>query len=300
MLFALWRSFRRCRDRCSRRWRSRVCGHRSRAASRATNSRRRRGKPDETRPGGDASSRDRARSRRRRCDRNRLRRRTRAAARAAAATTPLLDRIGEVRRALATDIGIVLPGVRLRDDLTRDADSYAIRVRDAIAVVGSLRARTARLPSPTKALADVGGEAVREPVYGLPARGSSRRARERRTARGSARLRSDFDSRLAPRRGRAPVRSRAFRTPRVATLLEHLARDSAGAREGDRRRQAFPSRWCTAPSSLLLREGVWPRDPLVALEAMIDAARRANRASCRSRAPAIVRGDRACVAAMKR
>ncbi len=42
----------------------------------------------------------------------------------------LLDQVGEVRRALAVEIGVVLPGVRLRDDLERDPDTCAIRVRD--------------------------------------------------------------------------------------------------------------------------------------------------------------------------
>lgn len=50
----------------------------------------------------------------------------------------LLDRVGEVRRALATEIGVVLPGVRLRDDLERDPASYAIRVRDRIVSEGQL------------------------------------------------------------------------------------------------------------------------------------------------------------------
>ena len=50
----------------------------------------------------------------------------------------LLDRVGEVRRALAAEIGVVLPGVRLRDDMARDPDSYAIRVRDELAGEGTL------------------------------------------------------------------------------------------------------------------------------------------------------------------
>jgi flagellar biosynthesis protein FlhA len=43
----------------------------------------------------------------------------------------LLDRIGEVRRAVAGDVGLVLPGVRLRDDPSRDPATYAIRPRHA-------------------------------------------------------------------------------------------------------------------------------------------------------------------------
>src|SRR5581483_4547364 len=51
----------------------------------------------------------------------------------------LLDRIGEVRRALAADIGVVLPGVRLRDDLAREPGTYGIRVRDRLVAQGTLR-----------------------------------------------------------------------------------------------------------------------------------------------------------------
>ena len=51
----------------------------------------------------------------------------------------LLDRIGEVRRALAADIGVVLPGVRLRDDLARDPQSDArARARPVFAGTGRL------------------------------------------------------------------------------------------------------------------------------------------------------------------
>ena len=48
----------------------------------------------------------------------------------------LLDRIADVRRALAAEIGLVIPGVRLRDDGVRDPRTYAIRVRDRIAGEG--------------------------------------------------------------------------------------------------------------------------------------------------------------------
>lgn len=81
----------------------------------------------------------------------------------------LLDRIGEVRRALAGDIGIVLPGVRLRDDLTRDPATYAIRVRDGIAGEGRLRLDRVLAVADEAVLRGLGGEAVREPVYGMPA-----------------------------------------------------------------------------------------------------------------------------------
>ena len=82
----------------------------------------------------------------------------------------LLDRIGEVRRALAIEIGIAIPGVRLRDDLTREKDTYAIRVHDAVAAVGRLQLGRLLAVGNDDLLASVAGDAVREPVYGLTAR----------------------------------------------------------------------------------------------------------------------------------
>lgn len=81
----------------------------------------------------------------------------------------LLDRIGEVRRAIAADLGIVMPGVRLRDDLTRDAQSYAIRVRDTVVVEGRLHLERVLAVADDAILSRLVGERVREPVYGLPA-----------------------------------------------------------------------------------------------------------------------------------
>ncbi|MBV8375348.1 MAG: FHIPEP family type III secretion protein, partial [Candidatus Eremiobacteraeota bacterium] len=82
---------------------------------------------------------------------------------------PLLDRIGEVRRALAADLGIVLPGVRLRDDLTRDPRSYAIRVRDRLVAEGRLELERRLAVAEESILLQLTHAVETEPVYGLPA-----------------------------------------------------------------------------------------------------------------------------------
>ena len=97
----------------------------------------------------------------------------------------LLDRIGEVRRALAGDIGIVLPGVRLRDDLSRDAATYAIRVRDSVAGEGRLRLECVLAVADEAILGLLGGERVREPVYGMPATWLPPERRDAATAAGA-------------------------------------------------------------------------------------------------------------------
>ena len=183
----------------------------------------------------------------------------------------LLDRIGEVRRALAADIGIVLPGVRLRDDLARDPRTYGIRVRDRF--VGAGRLDLERL----LAVAD---EAV------LARSRRADRARTRlRVARGVDRAGSARSARPTPARWFS-IRSRCLdRTwPRSRARMPP---SSSGVKSCTRCSNTFVPpcrRWskrsaatrCRSASlhrafALLLREGAWPRDPIAVLEAMLEA-----------------------------
>jgi flagellar biosynthesis protein FlhA len=97
----------------------------------------------------------------------------------------LLDRIGEVRRALAGEIGLVLPGVRLRDDLARDPPSYAIRVRDRVVAQGRLDLARAMAVADVEILARLGLHVDAEPVYGLPASWIDPNDRERVASAGA-------------------------------------------------------------------------------------------------------------------
>ena len=119
----------------------------------------------------DAPSRARARPGRRRRALDRNRRGPRALL-APPLADALLDRIGDVRRALAADIGIVLPGVRLRDDLSRDPRTYGIRVRDRFAGDGRLDLERLLAVADEAVLARFSAQIEREPVYQLPRRGS--------------------------------------------------------------------------------------------------------------------------------
>ncbi len=128
----------------------------------------------------------------------------------------LLDRIGDVRRALAAETGIVIPGVRLRDDPLRDPRTYALRVRDRVVVQGIVRLDLLLAVAAPEVLAAIGGEATTEPVYGLQARWiRARRARARAAAR-RADVRRDLHHRFASGRGRARARGGAVRPPGAA------------------------------------------------------------------------------------
>ncbi|MFN2449145.1 MAG: flagellar biosynthesis protein FlhA [Candidatus Baltobacteraceae bacterium] len=183
----------------------------------------------------------------------------------------LLDRVGEVRRALPSELGIVLPGVRLRDDLARDPDTYAIRVRDEPAGEGRLRLDRMLAVAEEADLARIEGEAAREPVYGLSAKWIVPEAREAALQQGA--LVFDAISIIGSHLAEA-ARSNAAQLlgrQELQTLLEHL-RASVPSVVKEIGTEALPLATVQKALGLLLRERVWPRDPVAVLEALIDAA----------------------------
>ncbi len=189
----------------------------------------------------------------------------------------LLDRIGEVRRALASEIGIVLPGVRLRDDLSREPDSYAVRVRDEVAGQGTLRLSALMAVANESVLDQFAGERIREPVYGLPAQWIAPEQREDAMTRGALVFDpvSIVGSHLAEiaRTHAAELLGRQ----ELQTLLEHL-RATVPTLLKDIGSDQLPVSTLHKAYVMLLRERVWPRDPLATLEAMTDAAQTSREA----------------------
>ena len=183
----------------------------------------------------------------------------------------LLDRIGEVRRALASEIGIVLPGVRLRDDLTREPATYAIRVRDALAGEGRLRLDALLAVADESVLALLAGERTREPVYGMPAVWIAPAEREAAVEAGALVFDpiSIVGSHLAEA-ARAHAGELLGRQE-LHTLLEHL-RAAAPSLVKEIGSDGVPLATVQRVFEALLRERVWPRDTIATLEALIDAA----------------------------
>jgi flagellar biosynthesis protein FlhA len=178
----------------------------------------------------------------------------------------LLDRIGEVRRALAADIGVVLPGVRLRDELARDPRTYAIRVRDRLAGEGRLDLEQLLAVADESVLSRFGVVLEREPVYGLPAAWIVPEYRDRAVDAGALVFDpiSVLGSHLAEvaRIHAAELLGRQ----ELQTLLEHL-RSSVPALIKEIGTDALPFGSVHRAFGLLLREGAWPRDPVRVLEA---------------------------------
>jgi len=183
----------------------------------------------------------------------------------------LLDRIGDVRRALAAEIGIVVPGVRLRDDAMRDPHTYAIRVRDEVVSQGTVRLDALLAVADPTALATLDGVPTHEPVYGLAARWIALDAREDAARAGA--LTFDPISIIGSHLSETVRQHAAALLGRQEfhTLVEHL-RASVPSLIKDLGTDVLPIATAHRAFVYLLREGAWPRDPIAVLEAMIDVA----------------------------
>jgi len=81
----------------------------------------------------------------------------------------LLARIGVVRRQIASELGLVIGPVRLRDDITLESHEYAVKVR-GVEVARSKIVPGHRLAmNPGDALPGLSGIPTTEPAFGLPA-----------------------------------------------------------------------------------------------------------------------------------
>ncbi|MEO9170720.1 MAG: flagellar biosynthesis protein FlhA [Candidatus Baltobacteraceae bacterium] len=188
----------------------------------------------------------------------------------------LLDRIGEVRRALATEIGIVLPGVRLRDDLARDPQTYAVRVRDRTVGEGRLVLEGLLAVADEAVLQGLGLAIEPEPVYRLPASWISPGERDRCISAGA--LVFDPISILGSHIAEM-VRSHAAELlgrQELQTLLEHL-RATVPSLVREIGTDALPLGTIHKAFGHLLREQVWPRDPVLVLQAMLEEPTREPR-----------------------
>lgn len=84
----------------------------------------------------------------------------------------LLSRVTLIRRQIATDLGVIVPTIRIRDDLQLAADTYVIRLRGVEIARGEVRANRllAMNPGTADESAPLDGLPAVEPAFGLPAR----------------------------------------------------------------------------------------------------------------------------------
>ncbi len=91
----------------------------------------------------------------------------------------LLRRITMIRRQLALELGVVLPTVRVRDNLQHAPNAYVVKLRGVEIARGTLQPGQFLAMDPGTAEGDVPGIETQEPAFGLPARWITPAYRER-------------------------------------------------------------------------------------------------------------------------
>ncbi|MBH89013.1 MAG: flagellar biosynthesis protein FlhA [Magnetovibrio sp.] len=81
----------------------------------------------------------------------------------------LTDQIKALRRQMASDIGFVMPSVRIQDNMQLSSNTYTIRVKEIEAGEGDLRPNMLLVMDPRGEEITLPGEKTVEPTFGLPA-----------------------------------------------------------------------------------------------------------------------------------
>ena len=81
----------------------------------------------------------------------------------------LLDRITMIQRQLATELGIVIPPIRIRDNIQLKPNEYRIKIRTISVGQGELMSGAYLAMDPGTATKKIRGIATVEPAFGLPA-----------------------------------------------------------------------------------------------------------------------------------
>ncbi len=96
----------------------------------------------------------------------------------------LTDQIKSLRRAVASEMGFVMPSVRIQDNMQLPANTYVIHVKEVEAGRGDLRPNMLLIMDPRGEDITLPGEKTREPTFGLPALWIDPVAREEALFRG--------------------------------------------------------------------------------------------------------------------
>jgi flagellar biosynthesis protein FlhA len=91
----------------------------------------------------------------------------------------LLDRVVMIRRQLAVELGIVIPTIRLRDNIQLNPNQYMVKIKGVEVARGDLLLDHFMAMNPGTAEEDIEGIPTTEPAFGLPALWISDHMRDR-------------------------------------------------------------------------------------------------------------------------
>ena len=90
-----------------------------------------------------------------------------------------LDRVTTLRRQIAQDLGIIVPPVRIRDNIRLNANDYIIQIRGNKVASGQIEPDMFLAMNPGYTEDDIEGRATVEPAFGLNAKWISKQNREK-------------------------------------------------------------------------------------------------------------------------
>ncbi|MEW5702988.1 MAG: flagellar biosynthesis protein FlhA [Pseudomonadota bacterium] len=96
----------------------------------------------------------------------------------------LTEQIKAIRRQLASEMGFVMPSVRIQDNMQLTANEYTIRVKEVRAGRGEIRPNLLLVMDPRGDKIPLAGEETVEPTFGLPAMWVTENYREEASFRG--------------------------------------------------------------------------------------------------------------------
>jgi flagellar biosynthesis protein FlhA len=80
----------------------------------------------------------------------------------------LLDRVTSIRRHIALELGIVVPGVRFRDNLQLKPNAYVIKIKEIEVAQGEVQVNQFLAIGPEEKLKNLRGTKTVDPTYGMP------------------------------------------------------------------------------------------------------------------------------------
>ena len=96
----------------------------------------------------------------------------------------LTEQIKALRRQIATDMGFVMPSVRIQDNMQLAANAYVLRIKDIESGRGEVRPNMVLAMDPRGDKIALAGEETTEPTFGLPAMWIAESNREEAAFRG--------------------------------------------------------------------------------------------------------------------
>ncbi|MBN1817628.1 MAG: flagellar biosynthesis protein FlhA [Sedimentisphaerales bacterium] len=190
----------------------------------------------------------------------------------------IFDRIGALRRRIAQQLGLVVPLVRLRDNINLEPTAYEIRLYDHVIASGHIEPEKFLAMDSGTVSKPVQGIPTREPVYGLPALWIT--GTEKDTAEINGYTVIDPESVLITHLSETLVRHADELLTREDTqqLVERLRR-SQPSLVGDVVGELVPVGLLQRVLQNLLREGIPVRDLPLILEALGEHASRTKNAT---------------------